>query len=89
MRVPTSRTIGKSGSRCRRSSVIEGRKDLGNTEPGDGRKFAGHTAMQITGRDSIRRFRDWCRKFIDPKAPDFVEYAELMNTDPWEGLEPI
>lgn len=67
----------------------EGRKDLGNTEPGDGKKFAGHTAMQITGRDNTRRFRDWCRKFIDPKAPDFLEHPDLMNTDPWEGLGPI
>ncbi len=67
----------------------EGRADLGNTQPGDGRKFAGHTAMQITGRANTTRFRDWCRKFIDPKAPDFVEHPELMNTDPWEGLGPI
>lgn len=67
----------------------EGRADLGNTQPGDGKKFAGHTAMQITGRANTTRFRDWCRKFIDPRAPDFVEHPELMNTDPWEGLGPI
>lgn len=67
----------------------EGRKDLGNTEPGDGKKFAGHTAIQITGKANTRAFRDWCRKFIDPKAPDFVAHPDLMNTDPWEGLGPI
>lgn len=67
----------------------EGRKDLGNTEPGDGKKFAGHTAMQITGRFNTTRFRDWCRKFIDARAPDFVAHPEMMNTDPWEGLGPI
>lgn len=67
----------------------EGRNDLGNTEPGDGKKFAGHTAMQITGRANTAAFRDWCRKLIDPLAPDFVAHPELMNTDPWEGLGPI
>lgn len=66
----------------------EGRKDLGNTEPGDGSKFRGHTAAQITGRANTTDFRDWCRK-IDPRAPDFVANPGLMNTDPWEGLGPI
>lgn len=67
----------------------EGRADLGNTEPGDGRKFAGHTGMQITGRANTKAFRDWCQANIDPQAPDFLRFPELMNTDPWEGLGPI
>lgn len=67
----------------------EGRADLGNTEPGDGRKFAGHTGMQITGRANTKAFRDWCRKNIDPQTPDFLRSPDLMNIDPWEGLGPL
>jgi putative chitinase len=66
----------------------EGRADLGNTQPGDGSKFRGYTPIQITGRANATAFRDWCRaKGLNP--PDFAQFPELMNTDPWEGLGPI
>lgn len=66
----------------------DGRRDLGNTQPGDGYKFRGRGPIQITGRYNTTAFRDWSRK-IDAKAPDFVANPDLINTDPWEGLGPI
>jgi len=66
------------------------RTDLGNTPEvdGDGKLYAGRTAIQITGKANYASFRDWART-LDPRAPDFVASPELVNTDPWEGLGPI
>ena len=39
--------------------AYEGRKDLGNTVPGDGPKFKGAGALQLTGRHNYQRLSDF------------------------------
>lgn len=62
----------------------EGRKDLGNTQPGDGSKYRGYGPIQVTGRYNVTEFYNWCKKQgLNP--PDFVARPELIAASPWAG----
>jgi predicted chitinase len=54
--------------------AYEGRRDLGNTQPGDGRRFKGSGFIQLTGRFNYQRFADFIK---DPRVMEGVDYVAL------------
>jgi putative chitinase len=59
--------------------AYEGRKDLGNTQPGDGVRFKGRGLIQVTGRANYAQMS----KLL---GQDFVADPKLAAAFPWAAL---
>lgn len=60
-------------------SAYEGRKDLGNTEPGYGRKYKGYGLIQVTGYYNFCLVSKALRK-------DFINNPKLLGEPRWAAL---
>jgi putative chitinase len=69
-------------------AAYEGRRDLGNTQPGDGRRYRGRGLIQTTGRANYQEARDDIRRII-PGAPDFEADPVQLEEFPWALLAGI
>ena len=65
-------------------SNYEGREDLGNTQPGDGVKFAGTGWLQVTGRANHQGFADYMASIGQPD-PKIMEIGKTYSSEkyPW------
>lgn len=64
----------------------EGRKDLGNTQPGDGFRYRGHGLIQTTGRYNHAAVRDRLRKRLGSGVPDFEREPDALGQTEWAAM---
>lgn len=66
----------------------EGRRDLGNLQPGDGKRYMGRGLLQTTGRANYAALRDRLR--ADGIAcPDFEAEPETLEQPEWAAMSAV
>ena len=63
----------------------EGRKDLGNTQAGDGKRFMGRGLIQTTGRANYRATHDGLSDALEG-VPDFEQTPTALELPEWAAL---
>lgn len=71
-------------------SAYEGRGDLGNTQPGDGRRFKGRGPIQVTGRHNYTECSRWAHsKGLVPSPTFFVDQPQQLASDRYGFIGPV
>lgn len=60
--------------------AYEGRRDLGNTEPGDGRRFKGRGLIQLTGRANYA-------EYSRASGVDYLSAPQKVASDPFAAVD--
>lgn len=64
-------------------AAYEGRKDLGNIQPGDGVRFKGRGVIQITGRSNYKAYSDYTGIDFVSNPTDLAEPIYAFGSAAW------